>query len=375
MKPTIIGFFLRDEIKTGSHKRYLELLNKISLKNNKVIVILSNTINTESYNFITIKVAPVTKGRLPFSLKQALKLLPIILKLQKDSYVVLSFGETNYLSLKLIKLLRKAKIIFAFRSNTFRALKDENDNYRKSNNLKTFLKLKKMLFIEKDLTKISNKIIFQTAFDRDDICTRTRTEIGKTSIIPNSINESWFLPEFRNTNNSNQLKTIIFLGSYSDRKGAIFLLNAIKILHDSAHPIKLDMYGYGEEKIKLGLFIKENNLEEIVQLNNAISNPISIIGKYDLMIVPSIYDSYPNVILESLFTGTPVIASNNSGMKEILYYEELLFETAEPKSIANRIKTLLNHDSYIDAKMLCKKRAEEHNFIWVDKFITEIELL
>lgn len=375
MKPTIIGFFPRHEIRTGSHKRYLELLHQISLKGYDVKVIISSTIDSSRFNFQSIKINPIYSGKIPFSLKQMFKVIPILVKLPKTNYVTLVFGETNYLSTVAAKILLKCKVIFAFRSNTYKAMINEIENYGSEGSLKIRLKLFKMKSIERRLTKLADHIIFQTTFDSDDISKRNSIESSKITIIPNSINETWFDKKNKNSNKSDTLKNILYLGSYSDRKGVMFLLEAINLIKDELLGVHVSLFGYGNEKIKLENYIKKHELSSIVTINDKMTNPISQIGQYDLMVIPSIYDSYPNVILESIFTGTPVIASNNSGMKEILYYNDLLFNTADPKDIAFKIKKLLDDLTYVKAKKLCMERQKVHDFNWPDRFISTIEQL
>lgn len=374
MKPKILGYYLRNEIRTGGHRRYLELLNSLSKKGYKVTVFLGDTIDPTEFNFNIVPLKPVYKGKiLPYSFKQMIRVLPQLFKLEKDNWVSLAFGETNYLTMVAAKLILKSKIVFAFRSNSYRAKKDQFLLKNNKISTKQSVQLLKMKYLEKRITKLSDKLIYQTTFDRDDIINRTNTFISKTRIIPNSISESWFLEEYKNTNSSNKLKNIIYLGSYDNRKGVIYLLKAIKILVDKQVDLKLDMFGYGKEKSTLENFVKTNNLEEYVIINDKLSNPLSTMGSYDLMIVPSIYDSYPNVILESLFTGTPVLASDNSGMKEILQYPELLFKTGDSQDIADKIEKIANNsDTYKKIKELCKIRLDAHDFSWPEMFEKEI---
>lgn len=375
MVKNILGYYLRNEIRTGGHRRYLELLNSLSLSGYNVTVLLGNTIDPSEFSFNTIQLNPVYKGRfIPYSVKQMLRVLPALLKLKKGNWTTIAFGETNYLTMLAAKIVLKAKILFAFRSNSYRAKMDQFLLNSKKMTLKKEMQLWKMKNIEKRITKLSDTLIFQTTFDRDDILERTKCSIDKSRIIPNSIRESWFIDDYKNINNSTKLENIIYLGSYDNRKGVIFLLKAMKILKEKNIPVKLEMFGYGKEKLKLEQFVKNNNLENSVVINNKLENPLSRIGYYDLMIVPSVYDSYPNVILESLFTGTPVIASDNSGMKEILQYSEFLFKTGSVTEIADKIEKLFNNNKdYHKIKKLCDIRLNEHDFIWPQMFEKEIK--
>ena len=371
MKPQILGYYLRNEIRTGGHKRYLELLNTLAINGWDVTVILGNTIDYTNFKFNTIPIKPVYKGRVPFSIKQLLRILPILHKIKNKNknWITISFGETNYLTMKAAKRVLKAKTIFAFRSNTYKAKIDELEAYKREITIKDSIKLKKILIIEQKISNISDQLIFQTEFDRDNIRSRTNFPTSKSTIIPNSVLESWFVDKYKLLNKSTKLSRILYLGSYDNRKGALFIIKAIEKLKKEGITLKLDMFGYGSEKKELVSYIDNNDLIDSININDKMNDPLSKIYEYDLLVVPSIYDSYPNVILESIFTGTPVIASNNSGMKAILEYDKLLFKTGDYNDIALKIKKLYdNNTSYLEIKKLCTERLHAHNFIWTSRF-------
>lgn len=366
----ILGFYLRKDIVTGGNKRYLEMLHTMAIKGWDVTVIISNTIDCEHYAFKTVPVKPILKGKIiPFSVKQIFSIIPTAIRLDNKNFISIAFGETNYLALKFLKIFTGANILFAFRSNSYKAKLNEFLVYNKKQTLKDRFNLIKMSNIEKGIVELADIIVLQTEYDRDDIISRNPKGSNKTVIVPNSINESWFNNKYRSINKSTSLKKIIFLGSYEYRKGAMFFLEAVKILHNRGITIKIDLYGGRKEAVELNNYIETNNLVGSVNVYGRVENPLSLIPEYDLMVVPSVYDSYPNVVLESIFTGTPVIASNNSGMKAILKYNELLFETGNPESIADTIEKIASDKGYYKTvKTLCSDRLNIHDFSWGDEF-------
>lgn len=369
MKYSILGFYVRHELRTGAHRRYLELLSALAQSGWDVTVIVSNTLDLEMYHFNKILVEPVHRSKIPYSLKQLHRVKSHLSKLHSANWIALAFGETNYPTLKLVRRRLNAKIIFAFRSNSYKAFKNLFDVYNKTMSFKELIIKNKLLRVERAIVKLSDLLIFQSEFDKSDILTRTGVRNTKTYIIPNSLNESWFDKSYKNLNKSVKLEKIIYLGNYDIRKGSLFLLKAFNILKKRGIKIELDLFGGGNERFDLQKYVDDNQLNDLINVNGKMENPISKIHNYDLMVIPSIYDSYPNVILESIFTGTPVIASNNSGMKAILENEELLFDTGSPEDIANRIDFLYNNpEEYQKVKTLCRKRAEVHDFSWPEKF-------
>lgn len=62
----------------------------------------------------------------------------------------------------------------------------------------------------------------------------------------------------------------------------------------------------------------------------------------ELFVFPSLHEGFGLPILEAMACGTPVIASNSSGMPEIVVRRDALFDPANPASIAAKIEEVLS---------------------------------
>jgi glycosyltransferase involved in cell wall biosynthesis len=106
--------------------------------------------------------------------------------------------------------------------------------------------------------------------------------------------------------------------------------------------LKFLIVGRGPIKKNLENFIFANKMENYVQINDYIANIEEIYKKSSLFLFLSEYESFGNVVVESILCGTPVLASNIPAMREIFgMYEEFLVNL-DSKSldleILNRIK-------------------------------------
>ena len=91
---------------------------------------------------------------------------------------------------------------------------------------------------------------------------------------------------------------------------------------------------------------------------------------HDVLIVPSLFDSFPNVIMEALHVGLPVFASNTSGMPYMLQNDKLLFEVANPNSIAEKlINCSIDNEYYLEIKNSCHTERKKFEFDWAEKWI------
>jgi glycosyltransferase involved in cell wall biosynthesis len=94
----------------------------------------------------------------------------------------------------------------------------------------------------------------------------------------------------------------------------------------------------------------------------------------DLVVVPSLFDSYPNVILEAFHVGTPVVGSRVGGIPDMLRYPELLFPPADAQAIADRL-VLLHDDAaaFKRVQTLCRQRRSYFDFDWAGEFETVLQ--
>lgn len=76
---------------------------------------------------------------------------------------------------------------------------------------------------------------------------------------------------------------------------------------------ELLILGEGEERTRLEGLIERYNLKDRVKLPGLAENPWSYLSRADVCLLPSRWEGLPNVVLESLAVGTPVIATREAG--------------------------------------------------------------
>lgn len=91
---------------------------------------------------------------------------------------------------------------------------------------------------------------------------------------------------------------------------------------------------------------------------------LSIIKKLDVLVIPSLYESFGMTALEALYFGVPVIASNIGGLPEIITHGEegLLCPVGDTIALAMSIITLLE-DKHLRMEMgTAGQKRVRHNF-------------
>jgi glycosyltransferase involved in cell wall biosynthesis len=85
----------------------------------------------------------------------------------------------------------------------------------------------------------------------------------------------------------------------------------------------------------------------------------------DLFIMPSLSEGMPNAMLEALGAGLPCIGSNISGIRDILQYDELMFEPQDERALAEKIQQLLTDQKFFNkVNGLCQERKDVFVFDW-----------
>ena len=131
----------------------------------------------------------------------------------------------------------------------------------------------------------------------------------------------------------------INIARFTDQKDHITLLNAFKNI-DNKFKYKLLIMGYGANKSKISRFIKENNLHDKIKVIKFQKNPYKFLNNSDALVLTSIYEGLPNVLLEALTLKKFIISSDcPTGPKEILNYGKYgyLFRTRSIKDLERKI--------------------------------------
>tara|TARA_Y100000991_G_C21953461_1_gene340897 strand:+ start:314 stop:1612 length:1299 start_codon:yes stop_codon:yes gene_type:complete len=186
--------------------------------------------------------------------------------------------------------------------------------------------------------------------------------------IPNPISTDLWKPiskyESRKILNISLSKKIILFGAVNtneERKGAKLLLKALKILIE----IIPKEFNKHLELVVFGKYKKKNRFD--------INLPIKFIGELkdtnklnmvyssaDVFVNPSIQESFGQTASEAHASGTPVVAFNTGGLKDIIKHLETgyLANPFDPKSLAHGIKWVLeNEDRNFKLGLNSRKRA------------------
>ena len=140
--------------------------------------------------------------------------------------------------------------------------------------------------------------------------------------------------------------------------------------------IKLILIGYGEERKNIIKLAKHLNIYDKILIIKKTDNPYSYIRKSKLLILTSLYEGFPNILVESLTIGTPVISTNmNSGASEILLNGKGgdLVKLGDYVNLSKKIISFFNSPKkLLRKKNIAKKKLYRFNTITHSKIYSKI---
>jgi len=126
-------------------------------------------------------------------------------------------------------------------------------------------------------------------------------------------------------------------------KGIEYLLEAVSMLKTNKPNIRLVITGEGPLKNKLVSLAKSFKIDGMCKFTGFKKDVAMILDAIDIMIIPSLSEGFPMIVLESMAMNKPIIATNIKGIVEQIENEKsgLLINPRSPNEIANAIEELI----------------------------------
>lgn len=220
------------------------------------------------------------------------------------------------------------------------------------------------LLLYKFVLSKCDKIIFSTEWQKEIYEKYLKVNPGKTVVIDNAFPE-YDLPA---ENSPIEGKTILLAGRLIKLKNFARVFEAIKDLGE----IKITVIGEGPEKDNLKNISEKLGLNDRISFKNGVEqNELAKeIKKSFLVLVPSATEISPNLVLECLKLGKPVVATKECGFFK-KYASQLIFidpfDINDIKEKINFLSKKENYDNYlekiksIDTARNKKDLAEDHH--------------
>lgn len=190
------------------------------------------------------------------------------------------------------------------------------------------------------------------------VCEDLKSEIAQTTKVPSEkitviynpiaiddISQRMGEPSGHDWLDCPSRKVILSIGRLERQKDFFTLIRAFSIVRQNIDA-RLLILGEGGLRTQLTDLVRSLKLDDYVDFPGFVANPYSYISRADTFVLSSLCEGLPNVLLEALAIGTPIVATDcKTGPREILRGGEdgILVPLQDPLALAKGIITSLTN--------------------------------
>lgn len=111
---------------------------------------------------------------------------------------------------------------------------------------------------------------------------------------------------------------LVHVGGFTYEKNHIRLIEIFETIHKKQPGASLHLVGSGPLQTQIEELVKQKGLQQQVQLYGFRNDAMQFIKNADVLLLPSIIEGLPGVILEAFYCKTPVVAYDVGGIGEVV---------------------------------------------------------
>jgi glycosyltransferase involved in cell wall biosynthesis len=203
------------------------------------------------------------------------------------------------------------------------------------------------LLIYKRLYRRADLVICQSEFMKESLIDQFGLKRSKVRRIYNPVDIQFISSQAESEPNpfTGEGPNLLGVGRFSREKGFDLLVNCMPMVRRVFHMARLTLVGDGPNLDALTDVQRELGLKGCVHFVGIRRNPYSYIRHADLVVLPSRCEALPNVVLEAIALGTPVVTTNCTGaLGEICRCSSCIGIATDktPEAIASAIINMLD---------------------------------
>jgi phosphatidyl-myo-inositol alpha-mannosyltransferase len=183
---------------------------------------------------------------------------------------------------------------------------------------------------------------------------------GRYRIVPNGVDLSAARPADRS---GRQRLELLFLGRAEARKGLPILLRAFEALRGAGVDARLTVAGATRAEVE-PLLLDVEGVHVVGRIDD--DEKWRLLGAADLLVAPSLGgESFGMVLTEAFASGTPVVASDIAGYRDVVRHgvDGVLVPAADPVALGEALRAL-GLDAGRRAEMSSAARERAQRFAW-----------
>jgi len=199
-----------------------------------------------------------------------------------------------------------------------------------------------------------------------------RLDEGRVHVIRSGVDSTLFRPLDKRAARAtlgmaNGKDIILFVGNLSPIKGVQYLVEALPAVSRKKNDVLCVLVGEGRMREPLERRVEELDLRRHVSfVGEQPHEKIPLwMNAADVLVVPSLTEGVPNVVVEALACHLPVVATKVGDIPNLISHMEngLLIDRAEPEGISSALNLLLQRDGelYERIKRGCTTHLPPHS--------------
>ena len=167
---------------------------------------------------------------------------------------------------------------------------------------------------------------------------------------------------------------LVAIGRLCEVKNYSLMLRAFKIISERCPNARLSIAGTGEQEAELKSLTSELELQNSVSFLGNVSDIPTLLSSKSLLLLSSLSEACPMVILEAMAAGLPVVATHVGGVPELVtdngivvpsgdfvaFADAVLRIIGDPDLMKRMSENSLNNAAGYDKKVIVKKYEHEY---------------
>lgn len=166
-----------------------------------------------------------------------------------------------------------------------------------------------------------------------------------------------------------------YVAELNKNKNQILLINTIKELKKNKENIKLLLVGTGPLHNYYKEIIQKNSLNDSIKLLGRRQDINEILSITDIYLASSLREGLPVNIMEAMYKGLPIIATDNRGHRELIKDEENGFIAKNIENFCRIIGKIINNEQDLCKKIGNNNTIKIKNEYVIDKILEKINAI
>ncbi|MDO4515042.1 MAG: glycosyltransferase family 4 protein [Lachnospiraceae bacterium] len=193
-------------------------------------------------------------------------------------------------------------------------------------------------------------------------------------IISNGVDGDFFCADTKREHESDCCR-LLFVSRLIEGKGLQYVIPHMeKINRESGKYVQLTIVGDGPYREELQRLVEQNNVEKFVEFVGMKTKEelLPYYQQADLFILPSLSEGMPNVVLEAMATGLPIVMTPCGGSKEMIHGNGVI---APIDDFVMQVIELCKDEEKREAFGICSAKLTKERFAWNAKASEYLDLI